>query len=83
MSTLPPANGITQMNQEIEHHRKSDDWVRTSLLATVLTVAIGTVGFAIQITNLTRIYEQRQTTVEVKLMSIQEDILEIKKEFEK
>lgn len=63
--------------------RRSDDWVRMSLIATVITVAIGTLGFAIQITNLTRLYEQRQTTVEVKLESIREDLMEIKKRIDK
>jgi uncharacterized membrane-anchored protein YhcB (DUF1043 family) len=65
-----------------EHHRQSDEWVKTSLIATVITVVIGIVGFSIQITNLARVYEQRQTTVEVKLQSIQEDVVEIKREFE-
>lgn len=65
------------------HHRQSDDWVRMSLIATALTVSIATIGFAIQITNLTRIYEQRQTTVEVKLISIQEDLLELKEDLAK
>jgi hypothetical protein len=73
----------TSPDKQPDHHRQSDDWVRTSLIATVITVAIGTIGFAIQITNLTRIYEQRQTTVEVKLLSIQEAIVEIKEDLEK
>lgn len=63
--------------------RKSDDWVRSSLIATVVTVAIGTVGFAIQITNLTRIYEQRQTTVEVDLKHISEELKDIKSRIDK
>lgn len=63
--------------------RKSDDWVRWSLIASVVTVSIGTVGFGLQITNLTRLYEQRQTTVEVKLEHIAEEIQEIKRNIEK
>ncbi|AIE73876.1 MULTISPECIES: hypothetical protein [unclassified Synechocystis] len=61
-----------------EHHRQSDEWVKTSLVATVITVVIGVVGFSIQITNLTRVYEQRQTTVEVKLQTLLEDLAELK-----
>jgi hypothetical protein len=64
-------------NQQ-EHHRQSDEWVKTSLIATVITVVIGVVGFSIQITNLTRVYEQRQTTVEVKLQSLLEDLQDLK-----
>jgi hypothetical protein len=63
---------------KIELHRKSEDWVKVSLITTVITVVIGITGFAIQITNLTRIYEQRQTTVEVKLMNIERAIEELK-----
>jgi hypothetical protein len=59
--------------------RKSDDWVRWSLLASVLTVSVGTAGFGIQMANLTRLYEQRQTTVEVKLEHIAEEIQEVKR----
>jgi predicted PurR-regulated permease PerM len=59
-------------------HRKSEEWVKVSLIVTVTTVLMGTIGFAIQITNLTRIYEQRQTTVEVKLQSIERAIDEIR-----
>ena len=70
-------------NSPNEHHRQSDDWVKSSLIATVITVVIGVVGFSIQITNLARVYEQRQTTVEVKLQSIQEDLLELKQDFNK
>jgi hypothetical protein len=66
-----------------DHHRQSDDWVKTSLMLTVVTVVIGVLGFSIQINNLTRAYEQRQTTVEVKLLSIQEAIVEIKEDLEK
>jgi hypothetical protein len=66
-----------------DHHRQSDDWVKTSLVATVITVVIGVVGFSIQMTNLARIYEQRQTTVEVKLLSIQEDLIEIKQDLQR
>jgi uncharacterized membrane-anchored protein YhcB (DUF1043 family) len=65
-----------------EHHRRSDEWVKTSLIATVITVVIGTLGCAIQITNLTRVYEQRQTTVEVKLQSLLEDLAELKQNLE-
>ncbi|MBE9239675.1 hypothetical protein [Synechocystis salina] len=61
-----------------EHHRQSDEWVKTSLIATVVTVVIGVIGFSIQINNLTRAYEQRQTTVEVKLQSLLEDMAEVK-----
>lgn len=65
--------------ERVELHRKSDEWVKVSLVATVLTVLTGTVGFGIQMSNLTRIYEQRQTTVEVKLENIEKSIEEIKK----
>jgi hypothetical protein len=61
-----------------EHHRQSDEWVKTSLVATVITVVIGVIGFSIQITNLTRVYEQRQTTVEVKLQALLEDLQDLK-----
>jgi uncharacterized membrane-anchored protein YhcB (DUF1043 family) len=61
-----------------EHHRQSDEWVKTSLIATVVTVVIGVIGFSIQINNLTRAYEQRQTTVEVKLQTLLEDLTELK-----
>ncbi|MBE9193889.1 hypothetical protein IQ219_00765 [Synechocystis sp. LEGE 06083] len=64
-------------NQQ-EHHRQSDEWVKTSLMATVVTVVIGVIGFSIQINNLTRAYEQRQTTVEVKLQSLLEDLQDLK-----
>jgi uncharacterized membrane protein len=63
---------------KIELHRKSEDWVKVSLITTVVSVIIGITGFTIQITNLTRIYEQRQTTVEVKLLSIEKAIEELK-----
>jgi uncharacterized membrane-anchored protein YhcB (DUF1043 family) len=66
------------MSDPQEHHRQSDEWVKTSLIATVITVVIGVVGFSIQITNLTRVYEQRQTTVEVKLQTLLEDLAELK-----
>jgi len=62
-----------------EPYRQSDDWVKTSLIATVITVVIGIVGFSIQITNLARVYEQRQTTVEVKLLTLQEAVVELKR----
>lgn len=67
----------------IDHQRQSDNWVRQTLIATVITVVVGVIGFAIQITNLARIYEQRQTTVEVKLLSIQDDLSEIKSRIDK
>jgi len=60
-------------------YRRSDEWVRWSLLASVLTVSVGTTGFGIQMANLTRLYEQRQTTVEVKLEHISEEVHEIKR----
>lgn len=66
----------------VHYKRQSDDWVKNSLIATVVSVVLGVVGFSVQIGNLTRMYEQRQTTVEVKLEALLDDLQEFKKRLE-
>lgn len=66
----------------VHYKRQSDDWVKNSLIATVISVVVGVIGFSIQISNLTRVYEQRQTTVEVKLETLLSDFKDIKQKLE-
>lgn len=82
MFLLAKEVAMTHENFNEVHQRQSDGWVKNSLIATVITVITGTIGFGIQVTNLTRIYEKRQTTVEVKLANIETQIVELKKGIE-